>query len=90
MAKKNEKPIRGNEVNEEDSKMLSKCYKKALKKWRENYDDADYMKMSIKSIIEHCFVNGYLFGMIEGTRLESLKKIIEETDKDTIITRHNH
>ena len=90
MAKINETPIRGDEINDEDSKILSKYSKKALKKWRENWDDADYMKMNIKSIIEHCFVNGYLLGMTDGARIEVLKKIIEETDKDTIITRHNH
>lgn len=90
MAKKKENNIRGNELNDEDSKILSKCSKKALKKWRENYDDADYMKTNMKNIIEHCFVNGYLLGMIEGARIESLKKIINETDENTIITRRNH
>ena len=87
MANKKEQARCENVVDEATAKILDKHTKKAMKRWRENYDEMDYMKSSIKKIIEHRFVNGYLSGMADASRTEPIKKIVDEFDKYGLITR---
>lgn len=85
MAKKEKEKEERNALGQAEQEQLDKFTKAALKKWRNYHDDADYMKMSVKKIIEHCFINGYLFGLVEGNRKQTLKEMVENTDQNLII-----